>query len=390
MNVFKRFFALAMVSVCLPVHSQPLEKPSEIEIPALSIEQLTEIVGGPTRVSLRHENAELDAVLKDATQKLGVPFALSTRMGAKGLVTLDLQEAPIWQVWDALREQVQVNRKGPSIAPRGALLLTPLPAQGQQVTYENRLFQLRPLSLRQNEKGWTMVVHLVADPKIEIGSSSGRIQLTEAVDEQGNNLLAGEVRTSTLYTTMPAVWYSSFSRIRQAAVGKRLIRLRGTISGNAIMKRENWEVPLANLPGQKIIERDGQTEILRVSQVRRDKEDRYFVELSREVRSLINYRFWGAAKLRANSLLNATLFRDVRLEDAKGRRFYLRKSDAEAGYEDEVYHYEWTGRFDAKPEDRRPDDTLPEGEPAKLIWPLPGAIHRFEMPFELRDVPITN
>jgi hypothetical protein len=389
MNFFKSVFALVTLSIGLPVQAQPLENPAEAEGPAISVEQLEKLLDGPTRVSLRHENANLDVVLKDATQKLGVPFGLSARIGARGPVTLDLKDAPLWTVWDVLRQQVQVDRKGPTIAPRGPVLLTPLTTATHQTTFENSLFQVRTLGLRQNNKGWTMVVNLVADPKIEISPSSGRIQLTEALDDQGNNLLAHEVRTSTLYSTMASVWYSSFSQIRQAPLGKRLLRLRGTISGNAILKRENWEVPLADLPVHKIIERDGNSEILRIGEVRRDEDkDRYFVELSREVKSLINYRFWGASKLRANSLYNAALISGVRLVDAKGSRFYLRKSDVSANYEDETYRYEWTGRFDAKPEDRRPDDVLPGGEPAKLVWPLPGEMHRFEMPFELKDVPI--
>ncbi|HEY0074540.1 MAG TPA: hypothetical protein VGB77_10585 [Abditibacteriaceae bacterium] len=385
----KWLFVTAFLSAGKAAWSQPLENPTEAEGPVISVEQLEKLVDGPTRVSLRHENANLDVVLKDATRKLGVPFGLSARIGARGPVTLDLKDAPLWTVWDALRQQVQVDRKGPAIAPRGPLLLTPVVIQSQQVTYENSLFQVRTLGLRQNNKGWTMVVNLVVDPKIEISPSSGRIQLTEAVDDQGNNLLAHEVRTSTLYSTMASVWYTSLSQIRQAPLGKRLLRLRGTISGNAILKRENWEVAVADLPAQKTIERDGNTEVLRMSEVRRDDDkDRYFVEVSREVKSLINYRFWGATKLRANSLHNAALISGVRLEDATGSRFYLRKSDANANYEDETYRYEWTGRFDAKPEDRRADDVLPDGEPAKLIWPLPGEMHHFEMPFELKDVPI--
>lgn len=379
----------ALLSTGKAAWSQPLENPTDAERPAISVEQLEKLADGPTRVSLQHENASLDEVLKDATRKLGVPFGLSARIGARGPVTLDLKDAPLWTVWDALRQQVQVDRKGPTIAPRGPLLLTPVTIAAHQTTFENSLFQIRTVGLRQTDKGWTMVVNLVADPKIEISPSSGRIQLTEAIDDQGNNLLAHEVRTSTLYSTMASVWYSSLSQIRQARLGKRLLRLRGTISGNAILKRENWEVPVADLPVQRIIERDGNREILRIGEVRRDDDKgRYFVELSREVKSLINYRFWGATKLRANSLHNAALISGVRLEDAKGSRFYLRKSDANANYEDETYRYEWTGRFDARPEDRRPDEVLPDGEPAKLVWPLPGEMHRFEMPFELKDVPI--
>jgi hypothetical protein len=371
----------------LPVQSQPLEKTAEPELPALSVAQLSQMVGGPTKVSLHYDNADFDAALKDVSTKFDVPFAFSARTGPKGPLTLDLHDAHLWTVWEALRGQVQYDRKAPSIAPRGSLLLTPTLAERTYSTYDTSLFQVRTLGMRTNDKNWTMTLAVVADPKIEIAPSSGRVHLTEAIDDEGHNLLSDDVHASFLYPTMSSVYYSSVSQNRPEKVGKRLVRLRGVITAYAILKREPWEVTLTDVPAEKTAVRDGVTEVINVANVQRDEKDHYSVELSRALKSLINYRFWDSRQTRLNSVYNYALFSSVQLQDAQGRKFYLHHTNVDADYDNEIYLYTWTGRFERAPENQA-DAILPEGEPTKLIMNLPLEVQRFELPFELTDVPI--
>ena len=386
-----KFWKLLFAFVCfaLPTVAQPIEKPSEAELPHLSVAELSEMVGGPTTVSLHYENADFDAVLKEVSQKFGVPLALSPRTSAKGPVSLDLPGAPLWKVWETLREQVQYDRKGPSETPRRALLLTPVLAGRTYATYDTPLFQVRTLGLRLSDKSWTMTLAVIADPKIEIGASSSRVRLTEMVDDEGHNLLDDEIRSSTLYLNSPSLYYASLARKRPEKIGKRLVSLKGVISAYAIVKRQSWQISLADLPVEKTTTRNGITEIISATSVQNDKEkDRYNVELSRAIKSLINYRFWSSAQTRFNNAFNYALFSSVQLQDAQDRNFSLRKTSVDANYNDEAYFYTWSGRFERTPENKSDDDIKPEGEPAKLIWSVPTSIERFEIPFELTDVPI--
>ena len=327
--------------------------------------------------------------MQDASKKFAVPFALSSRTGAKGPVTLDLQDAPLWNVWAALQEQVQYDRKAASGTPRGALLLTPTVAGRAYATYDTALFQVRTSGLRLSDKSWAMTLAIVADPKIEIAASSGRVRLTEMVDDEGNNLLDDEIRSSSLYLTMPSLYYSSLSRKRPEKIGKRLVRLRGIISAYAVLKRDVWEINLAELPVEKTAIRDGVTEIFSVANVKEEEDKkRYNVELTRAIKSLINYRFWNSTQTRLNSIYNYALFSSVQLQDEQGREFFLRRTNVDANYDNEIYFYTWTARFERTPENRQDDTILPEGEPTKLIWSVPTTIQRFEIPFELTDVPI--
>lgn len=381
-------FVAANAALSFPTCSQPIEKPVEAELPTISIAALSDLVGGPTKIPLHYENAALDSVVKDASQKFEVSFALSARTGAKGPITLDLPPVPLWTAWEALRNQVQYDRTAATVAPRNALVISPLAAERPYLTSETPLFQVRALGARVSEKAWTLTLYIVADPKIELAPSSGRVHITEATDDEGNNLMNSEIRTSLLYQTMPSVYYSALSQDRPAKLGKR-VHLRGTVTAYAILKREPWEVDLNTAHAEKTIENHGVREVFSVTGVSRDEDkERYKLELSRALKSLINYRFWGGTQTRFNTVYNYALFSDVQLLDAQGRKFYQRGTGADANYDNETYLYNWTGRFGRTPENRTADEPLAEGEPAKLIWNLPGELHRFEMPFELNDVPL--
>ena len=254
--------------------------------------------------------------MQDAATQFSVPFALSARTGAKGPVTMDLSDAPLWTVWAALQEQVPRPARRFDFTPRGALLLTPIVAGRAYATYDTALFQVRTSGLRLSEKSWAMTLAVVADPKIEIAPSSGRVRLTEMVDDEGNNLLDDEIRSSSLYLTMPSLYYSSLSRKRPEKIGKRLVRLRGTISAYAILKRDVWEINLADLPAEKNVIRNGVTEIFTAANVEEEEKKLYNVELTRAIKSLINYRFWNSTQTRLNSIYNYALFSSVQLQCA--------------------------------------------------------------------------
>ncbi len=391
MKFWKAYVALAVfVGLLLwPVQSQPpqhLEKPLEAKLPSLSAAQLSDIIGGPTKVSLHYENADFNAVMKDASEKFDVPLALSAQSGPKGPVTLDLKDAPLWAVYEALRTQVQPDRNGPKATPYHTLLI--FPDSIIYATQETPLFQVRTSGLRAHATGWTMAIYLLTDPKFEIALSTGGIRLTEAIDEQGNNLLVDEVRSSSISSTVPALYLIPLSQRGAKPKGHKLVRLRGVVAAYAIVKRKAWEVPLKNLPQEKTIMRDGRPETLTISELQREGKERYKVELSRVYKSLIDYRFWNSTQMGLNHVSNYALFSRVQLLDAQGHKFYLQQIKTDVNYNDEAYSFDWTGHFERTPEDRRDSDILPEGEPVKLIWSLPGEIHRFEIPFELTDVPI--
>lgn len=391
MKFLKSSFLFALLAGLLSaVQSQPLEKPTEAEPPHLSATELSDLIGGPTKVPLHFENADLNDVIKEVTAKFGVPLALSVRTGSKGPVTFDLPDATFWEVCDILRTQVQYDRNGPKVAPTRSLLL--IPPVTPYITHNTPLFQVRTPGFRTSDKGWTITLYLITDPKLEIAQSSGRIRLTEVIDEQGRNLVENpteEVRTSTLYSTVPSLYYSSLSKTGAKPEGKKIVRVRGVVSAYAVLGREPWEISLKELPQEKTIVRDGVTQTLNISAVQRDEDkERYNVELSRSYKSLINYRFWPGSETRKNYVYNYALYAGIQLLDAQGRKFFLRRMNSDANYDNEIYFYSWTGRYERTPEDKREDDILPEGEPAKLIWPLPGEIRRFEVPFELTDVPI--
>ncbi len=388
MKSWKFYIAVAFgIGLLLPAQAQPLEKPAEAELPHISVAQLSTLVGGPTKVSLHYENAELDTVIKEVSKKFAVPIALLQRTGAKGLVTFDLQDAPLWTVWETLRAQVQYDREGPKASARRSLLL--LPVTTPDTTCETPLFQVRTSGLRTHAKGWSMAFYFVADPKVDIALSASLVRLTEAVDEQGNPFSVENVRATWISSTVPSLFYTSLSQTGAKPTGKKLARLRGVLTAYAILQREDWEMPLEKLPAEKIGTHDGVKEILSVSAVQPEEtKERYNVELNRAFKSLIAYRFWNGAQTRANWAYTSALFAKVQLQDGQGRSFYLRQIKRDDNYENEFYFYNWIGQFERTPEDRQDSDILPEGEPVKLIWSVPTAIYRFELPFELTDVPI--
>lgn len=374
------------------LQAQPRQPPAEPEVPLLSTAQLSQLLGGPTKATLRFENADMGEVIRAASQKFNVPLALTARTAAKGPVTLDLQEQTLWAVWSELRSQVQYNRTGASVTPRNSLLITPPTEVKPALTFDAGMLQVRTTGARVRGENWTLAISAITDPKLDIASPYMRLKITEAVDDNDNDLMATNDRPRYFTRQSPSLWVGSFQQPSPANLGTRIVRLRGMVTGYAIVNRERWEVPLNTLPQERRFDHDGNRDALLVSSMAPgDKPGRYEVELSRVQRPGINIRFWDAATLQSEQAFNQALFGDVSLVDDKGRTFYLHKSNMDSESDDSVVTRIWKSTFGRTVREGETETAeAPTGEPAKLIWNVPREVRAFGLPFEFNDVEMTR
>jgi hypothetical protein len=386
-NICRFLFCAALLCAPHGAFAQPVLPRPTPSSHTTDATTLTRLLNGPTKISLNYENADFSVVLKETGQRFGVPLALSTRTAPKGPLTINLTDQPLWTVWETLRANVEYSRTALSEPPRGALLITPVIESNSLSKMEAGVFQLRATSARLSRKSWSVVLSMFVDPKLDIVPSSTRLRVTEAVDENGRNLLTSDDRTSGMYTQMPLLWVSQVSQAKPENIGGRLARLRGVISTTVVLNRQLWEVPLADLPAERTVNRAGNEEALTVADIKPVSDDRFELQLARVQKLLINPRFWESAQIRRNELFNLALFSDVKVLDAQSRAFYLAKTNYDSSYDDAAISRIWTATFSRKPrEGTSAAGTEPQGAPAKLIWSVPGDVLTVELPFEFNDL----
>ena len=382
--------------------AQPPEILPEAEIKPLTLAEVENLIGGRTAVSLQVENAEMPDVLAAAKRETGFAWRLAPRTVARGPVTLNLKDQPIWALYDALRGEIEYNRRGSETALGREEIPLSTSTLFQPLSIQDKgLMQLRAGRPRVTNKHWIVPLTIFVDPKLELVPNSTRVRLLSATDEKGNDLL-GRDRLSSWYRQYPLMWGTQIAQLRPDDMGEKITNLSGVLQCSVVLKREPWEIPLkaAEFPVFRRYARGHDSETLSIDAVTVNADGTYEVQATRIRQQLINPRFMPTPELRRMEVFNYSVFNSIKLLDAQGREFPLVKSSSRAENEDATLMRSVTAIFGRAPRattatpvttttpaDAEP--TGPQGEPALIVWSVPTEMRPVEVPFEFTDLPLT-
>ena len=386
---------LGTAACSLPAPAQPPERPTDNEPPPLSLAQVEKLIGGRTLVSVHLENAEMDAALGAAQRETGVPWRLALRSVSRGPLTLDLKEQPVWALFDALRANVEWNKRAvEGVLGHDEVPLSPSENFQPAAVRDLGLMQLRAGAGRLGKKHWIVPLTIIADPKLEIVNGSTRLRMLEATDENGLNLLGADVTTSW-YRQYPLMWSASIAQLKLDNMGTRLKKLSGVLECLVSLRKEQWEIPIqgAKFPVVKKWTRDDATDTLSVDSLEKIGDGVYQVQVTRIHQSMIHSRFWKASVMRRLESFGMNLMVGLKLQDEQGRALILQKNSLRADLDEGMVSRTMVATFGRGPisEARLVDGqpvaaSTPPGDPARIVWSIPLDTRAVQVPFSFEDI----
>ncbi len=408
--------ALILSALCLMqvAHAQPLQ-PEADKKPPLTAEEVDRLIGGPTLVTLHAKDTLPKAVFEQLGQQVGMEFANYPSVWVperlKVPITVDIERQPFWLAVRPLAAQTNLHlaryvyRPGLTVMPgddprlRGVATM-----QGPFLIVANYLQQTLSLPdvligrstaappaeattepISHVEPGslvalareeFKVVLNVFPDPKLRLIPYGAKFKLDEAVDEKDISLLP-DVREFPIEVSQSALNITATLN-HPAHIGKRLVRLRGSILVYAITKREVWEVPniLAVKALGKTVASGDSSRRFTINGVKKNGEQ-YEVEVAITRQDFIAPESISLEERQLNSYLNGETFRSARLLDAKGRHFtfYTYRT---AG--PQSYTLVFT-KTNLSAEDQ-------PAQPAKLVWEVPVEFHQIAVPFEFTNLPL--
>ena len=388
---------IAALSVWSSVGALAASPNAPQSLPALTAQELSEFVGGPTLISLHLKNVALrEAVVELSRQsKVAIEAFDQEQNGIfwkqqKALVTVDVESVPFWTaaraitpadgslVWSLDRNgrnlQVRPDTGGAInfAAPSQQLGLFSIVAAGYQRHIQSDLFwnfsgRPDPVSERTEKINFD----LWADPKLFDGLhdfqlGGGAYSLEEVVDDTGQQLGGNKENFTPVAGLFPHFGVEA-SFQPPAANAHFLKTVRGQLRFQVATKTANWEATLANGAAQaehefEITDDSGQTKTLKitakVAPYGQEKTD-FQVQLQ-----TVAERFIPLAQLPIHS---------VRLEDAAGNSI--------VGIVGSRDSRQWQANYHTA---LRPTT----GAPVRLIISLPTQFRWLKIPFEFHDLPL--
>lgn len=380
--------------------------PPEVPLPALTLNDALQRIGGPALVSLNATNRSLEAVADDLAKQGGVPIGFDpyTRFRLNELrpITLDANGQSFWSVlaavvWQARlrlsqdsqtgqillmhpdQMQVATSLRG-SIGARGAAVIT---ANAMELGQEALLPYRLPEKARGREY-LRLSCTVAIDPKLSITPHTANIRLDEAIDDKGHSLMPAATKSVGLSTPPgnQCLWEQFIELKTDAAGAEKIARLKGVLRFTAVLKRTMWEATDLN--------KDAGSSYKTIIPYGEEKlTQEYHTHMSRDDRNITIDIGWtnqpSKSTVRHDITVSGEMLRGhVRLFDKEGRAYEVGRTtasryvptSADANYQNVSVRFPVV----------KAGQEL--GESAKLVVEVPAEVQPVEVPFEFKDLPL--
>jgi hypothetical protein len=329
-------------------------------------------------ITLRMKDVPAEAVYGEIARQAKLQIVAATgKWPQMPNVSIDVERQPFWKIIHQLAGQTGM---APVSMPLGQreVRLSYNPNWGKAPSNYNgcTLFVANSINFNQNvsyigqgqaRSSLSLDINTYIDPSIDVLQVMG-LHLEEAVDENGTSLRNNQ---QPIQGASGGAFGQSSVRAQLAyppTIGKRIVRLRGSVQIAQCTKRETWEI--GDIQNAKDV-------------VRKISHGTYTVKGlgSREADSASYYikvQIEPAANLKyTDPLINFNTLHDIRLLDASGQA-YMTGGGGGGGAGGPL---EYTINFRNQGKDGQ---VL--GPPSKFIWEIPVAMKELVVPLELNDI----
>lgn len=392
------------IVILLLIFGSPLRAQESKAAPTVTLAQLSQLIGGPTRITLHFKNAAPEVVFAEVARQAGVTIDTSA-LGAQGNIpsvpiSIDVERQPFWQVFRTLGSRlnidpdiygtvIKIERPGARSLERGPISDQGLASdQGLVLVVADSSARSSDLSYsapgpRKQSRRLNLI--LLVDPKLRLLDESPPLKLETVADEAGRTIF--EAATPSLVLGSPfgissELLYGSDSQpvqTSQSSASRRMPEVKGTARLFVGFNIERWEVPdiLAARNVVRVVKRAG-------GPSRYTVQDVVTTDTNYEVHLTISKREFD---LEDQFATYARFEGRVHLFDGQGHEFPQDQSHVRTSndFSDSV---SLVVPFKRKSEDGdRLFHVAELGTPQKLVIEIPD-IRAVEMPVEFRNLPL--
>ncbi|HYE19088.1 MAG TPA: hypothetical protein VEA69_11625, partial [Tepidisphaeraceae bacterium] len=295
-------------------------------------------------ITVRHDDVDFWTAFKDLCQKSGVypqPY------GNQGRMTLQQGSSPQWG--------------GPSVVSGPFLVVA------NRIQRTNSVEFATPDNVQRE---CTLTLTALAEPKVRVVQSSYNVNVREAVDENGNSLVADGQASYGMSSGQQWMWnLQARLAYPDKNPGQRLVRFRGSMKFLVQLDSEVFEV--TDVMTAKPVERRIANRRIAFKQAKKQNENQYEVQVTLH-RDGMPQAEWGAMSSSAHG---------VKLLDKDGRA--LSSNGWGTSSDGQKLEFNWT--FGRQQHFGGGDGGKP-GEPYRLTWEIPTETREMEVPFEFKDL----
>ena len=339
-------------------------------------------VGG-TRVTMSLKNA----TPKDAFAELGklARYEFPTQppnlwqQAANGTVTAEYDDVDFWTAFKDLCQKAGVYPQPYGGGARMTLQqgsnpqwAGPSTVSGPFLIVANRIQRTNSVEFTtpdnvQRECNLTLTA--MSEPKVRVVQSSYAVDVKEAVDENGNSLVADAQSSYGMNSGQQWMWnLQARLAYPEKNAGQRVARFRGAVKFLVQLESETFEV--TDVLTAKAVEKRIANRRIQFKQAKKQNENQYEVQVVL-YRDGMPQAEWGAMSSSAQG---------VKLLDKDGRA--LSSNGWGTSSDGQKLEFNWSfgrqqhfGAGEGKP-----------GEPYRLTWEIPTETREMEVPFEFKDL----
>ena len=392
--------------------SRDPEVRSRLESAIARVEEMRQVGASLITLNLQKVPAS-EAFAELARQARGpLPTEPATLLSGKSdkQVSLKVDRRPFWEVMELLCKQADVepaclNRQNREIglglvragengdsggrnwANRPMVHSGPLLIRAENISHHTSISLRDPA---ENSNEFMINLAVMSEPKLKVLDYSGTAKLDEAVDELGNSLLPPDdngvpanVETyGNAHGGSPAAWSVGATLAYPKNPGKRIVKLRGSVSVEVQTRSAKVELPIQSSRGVSL-DLDGVR--LKVKSVDGARAE---ISVYRDGRN-------DADWFHLRTLLSTT---EAQLVSDKGQTVARTQMGVEADESDDSQRMDVRLRFSRDGEDdneprlgkrmhpREANRKVPDG--TKFVWEIPVETREVVVPFVFRDLPI--
>lgn len=396
--------SLLSTSLLSPLHAQPPEppRPPKPPVPPITLEELTTLAGGPTRITMHLKDATYLQILAELSKQSGVRVRgqFWDEAQRKKTFTVDIENQPFWDAVRIIGDQLKIfpqqwgGQAGLVLTPdsdgrlRGAKQLSaPMMTavvRGIQRTHNVNYSSpenANPAQAKPDTPRISLTGLLMVDPKLRLLNNMARSKVTEAVDDKGVSLVADK-EEGWLYGDNQLLWQLQFSLKYRPDIGKKLTRLNGSLRFYVVARFDTWEITdLDKAKGaSKTVKLGKREETYTVDSIAKEGEGyRIKLTVSRKVEAAPPPE---EATPEAQQLRQARrdLARWMSLKDAAGQEYYgyFAGGSFNEGAEDNI-------EFVFNNNQQFPGDEK-AGDPKKLRIDIPIEFRELTVPINFKDL----
>ena len=378
----------AALTFCAPARCA--DKPTA---PTISLEELNQIIGGPTLISLHFKNAPAMTVFRALAQQAKMEIKATFIDPAKDLrpVSIDIDEQPFWLAVRQVcaqsgAELYQGFGKDIIIAPNGDLSLSggpfvqhgPIMVVAASTRREKRWQYFAPAgpSATKRETQREIQLTIIVDPKLRLLSNLPPLRFTTAVDEKGRTIFQPKSGISANGTSFTLNAHMRFGSTVGFAESQRLAKLTGQTKLFLALGMENWQIDdvLQAKNAMRVVQRGGEDVSYALLGVR-PTDQNYEVRLSIARRE---FAWQNQDQVPAAGDFQLR----VHLYDAQNREF--RRATFAQRVEENADTVFLTVPFARGSGDAKDQSGIPQ----KLVVEIPRMVRAVELPFEFTDLPL--